>query len=85
MCRDNNIRLVVIHPTYSYSKRHECALTEFCSRRGVPMFEAYDSLHPDAPGPSLFFDNVHPTVEGHRRLAADLCRFLIDNQLIVRR
>jgi hypothetical protein len=85
VCRNNNIRLVVIHPTYSYSKRHECALTEFCVRRGVPMLEAFDSLHPDSPGPSLFLDNVHPTVEGHRRLAADLSRFLIDNQLVVRR
>ena len=85
VCRDDKIRLVAIHPTYSYSKRHECALIEFCSRRGVPMFEAYDTLHPAAPGPSLSLDNLHPTIEDHRRLAADLGRFLIDNQLIVRR
>ncbi len=78
ICRRHHILLVVIHPSYAESKRHECLLTRFCRDRNVLMFEAYDSLHPKAPPVStMFLDSWHPNPEGHLRLAEDLAAFLI--------
>ena len=74
--------MVVIHPTYKDSKPHSCLLTEFCAKNGVPMFEAYGSLHPGGKGDgSLFKDAVHPSAEGQENLARDLAAFLIANGL----
>lgn len=75
LCRRRGIFLVVIHPSYAASVRHDCLLTEFCRSNGVFMFEAYDCLHPaDAPEKSMFLDAWHPTAEGHLRLAAGLAQ-----------
>lgn len=77
ICRDANIALVVIHPAYRGSQRHECVLTGFCHARGVPMFEAFDVLHAEGrPAGALYLDKAHPTREGHRRLATGLVRTL---------
>ena len=77
ICEENNITLVVIHPSYQHSSPHECVLTAFCKNNNVPMFEAYSSLHPpELPPGSLFLDVWHPGVEGHRRLGRDLAHFL---------
>lgn len=85
LCRRSGVRLVVIHPTYKDSRPHTCILTEFCTQSGVPMFEAFGSLHPGGPRDySLFHDIVHPTAEGHERLARDLAGFLIANGLVPR-
>ena len=79
ICRDADIALVVIHPAYRGSQRHECVLTGFCRARGVPMFEAFDVLHPEGrPAGALYLDKAHPTPEGHRRLATGLGRTLGD-------
>jgi lysophospholipase L1-like esterase len=76
-CERNRVRLVVMHPSYRDSERHECDLTQFCQSREVPLFEAHDSLHPaDRKGRTLFLDSIHPNVHGHDRLARDLFSFL---------
>jgi len=75
LCEENGIQLLLIHPSYAGSKRHECILTEFCSERQVAMLEAYDVLHPDGSGPATMFrDSWHPRLAGHRALAQALSR-----------
>ena len=67
ICEHHGIRLVIIHPSYRDSVRHECELTDFCRETKVPMFEAFDSLHPPG-GDSFeyFLDLWHPSPLGHR-------------------
>jgi lysophospholipase L1-like esterase len=77
LCRTNGIALIIIHPAYRDSTRHACLLTRFCRNRGVPMYEAYDALHPpDLPYGALYRDSWHPTVGGHRHLAEGLAEFI---------
>ena len=69
------MQLLLIHPSYAGSKRHECILTEFCSERQVATLEAYDVLHPDGSGPATMFrDSWPPKLAGHRALAQALSR-----------
>jgi len=78
LARGENIELILIHPTYRYTERHECLLTRFCARTGASMFEAYDALHPpDGEEGGLFLDTMHPNKEGHLRLARDLAHFVV--------
>jgi len=82
-CQAHDVQLVIIHPSYLQSQRHECDLTEFAKRKGVPIFEAYDSLHPDnPPAKELYWDLWHPNAAGQARLAKDLFRFLTANRLV---
>ncbi|MCX8045189.1 MAG: SGNH/GDSL hydrolase family protein [Desulfobacterota bacterium] len=78
LCTSRNIRLVIMHPSYRRTQRHECLLTDFCHRHELPLFETYDILHPSDPGRAaqMFLDEFHPTAEGHRRLAEALADFL---------
>jgi lysophospholipase L1-like esterase len=77
ICQAERIQLVIIHPAYADSSKHECTLTNFCRQNQVPMFEAYDVLHPkSAPDSHLFYDRFHPTAEGHYLLAKGLAQFL---------
>ena len=77
ICREKSIALIVIHPSYRKSVRHDCLLTKFCSDNGVAMFEAHDVLHPpEFPGEYLFLDSWHPTREGQFRLAQGLARYI---------
>jgi lysophospholipase L1-like esterase len=84
ICRQHGIRLVLIHPSYAFSKPHRCELTEFARREGVPLFDAFPSLHPGDGGgsPTLFLDAFHPTAAGHAALGRDLARFLVDEKLV---
>ena len=82
LCRERGLALVVIHPSYRDSSRHECVLTRVCAELGVATFDAFESLHP--PGTAqdaLFQDSWHPKVEGHRRLGEGLARFLSERIL----
>ncbi len=81
-CHRNEIQLVMIHPAYRDSKRHECDLTHSCQQNSVPMFEAFDSLHGGGHDDELYLDSAHPNPEGHRRVARDLAQFLISQRLI---
>lgn len=82
-CRSRGIRLVVIHPSYKSSARHECLVTRMCDWNQVPLFDAHESLHStDIPPELLFQDHVHPTALGHRRLGEALAKFLLDNQWV---
>lgn len=77
LCRSNQLALIVIHPAYRDSKRHACLLTRFCGYNDVPMFEAYNALHPpDTLKGAMFRDSWHPNVEGHRRLAEGLAELI---------
>jgi lysophospholipase L1-like esterase len=85
LCARRGVRLVLIHPSYRNSERHECVLTRFARESGTPMFEAFGVLHP--PGVRekvLFIDHMHPTPYGHRRLAEALAAFLIEAGLVPR-
>ena len=86
LCTARNIRLVIIHPTYRRSQRHECLLTDFCHQHGLPLFESYDILHPADPDHAarMFLDEFHPTAEGHRRLAEALADFISTQRLFER-
>lgn len=85
ICSSRGIALVVIHPAYRQSQRHECMLTDFCKKNTIPMFEAFTSLHAALPGDgraqSFYLDEFHPTAQGHERLARDLCLFISQNNL----
>ncbi|MGA1868096.1 MAG: SGNH/GDSL hydrolase family protein [bacterium] len=79
LCKENNIRLIIIHPSYRDSKPHECVLTRFCRENNVLMYDAYHSLHPEEIGDKVLFqDSWHPTAYGHKCLAAGLSRFICD-------
>jgi hypothetical protein len=75
IARDNDIRLVIIHPAYRDSVRHECLLTEFCSENQVTIFEAYDVLHAGPRG--MYIDTWHPSPAGHERLPRALSRMIV--------
>jgi lysophospholipase L1-like esterase len=76
LCRRKGIDLVVIHPSYRISKPHSCLLTRFCRDKSVPLFESYPFLHLKGAPEELFADGLHPTAEGHDRLARGLADFL---------
>ncbi len=83
LCRERGIGLLIIHPSYADSERHECVLTELCAREQLPCFEAFDSLHPTGAGSTqLFVDAFHPSKAGHAALAEGLARFLIERGLV---
>ena len=82
LCRQHGVQLVLLHPSYRDSSKHECLLTRFATKRGVLMFDVFDSLHP--PGvsaQSIFRDAWHPGPEGHAWLARDLATFLTQHVL----
>jgi lysophospholipase L1-like esterase len=83
ICRENRIRLVVIHPAYADSTPHECLLTRFCRERNVLLLDAYPTLHP-SPGQAqgMFLDLWHPSADGHRRLAEALAQFIVQHDLL---
>ena len=70
LCERNHIRLIVIHPSYTFTGKHECILTEFCKQHSVPMLETFSALHPEGvKRRTLFGDRVHPNVAGQNKLA----------------
>jgi len=77
VCKKKGVTLVVMHPSYRRTVRHECLLTRFCEENRVPMFETYDLLHPaGSPPGTMFFDDMHPTPAGHKAIAEGLARFI---------
>lgn len=77
LCRARGVELVIIHPSYRDSSRHECLLTRFAAEQRAAMFDAFDSLHPPGIDPrEVFVDAWHPGGEGHEWLARDLAAFL---------
>ena len=82
-CAKHGAQLVLIHPSYRDSIRHECVLTEFAAEHDVKTFEAYGVLHPDGVDVSeMFRDRFHPTVRGHDALARGLARFLTEHVIL---
>lgn len=83
MCASVGAQLVVLHPSYAESERHECDLTEFCRDRNVPMFDVYECLHPSgAPPGTMYWDLWHPNAEGHACIAEGLFDFLMAEVLV---
>jgi len=80
LCNENNIKLVIIHPTYAPSFRHECVLTAFLKKENIPYFEAFDILHPNFLPRNYFYRDVwHPNEEGHRELSLALADYIYNN------
>ncbi len=80
ICNKHNIKLVIIHPTYARSHRHECVLTTLLKKEGISYFEAYDVLHPKfLPHNYLYRDTWHPNEEGHRRLSQALADYIYNS------
>lgn len=79
------IALVLIHPSYLATTRHDCLLARFAKQRGVAILDAHGSLHvPGQPRERYFLDTMHPNAEGHANLARDLARFLRQNAILDR-
>ena len=51
LCEEHQIQLVVIHPSYRDTTRHECILTRFCQKNDVAMLEIQDAMHPPGGDP----------------------------------
>jgi lysophospholipase L1-like esterase len=78
LCKQHGVPLVILHPSYRDSSRHTCVLTQFSAAYGVPLFDAFDSLHPPNVSPrAIFTDAWHPGSDGHAMLARDLAEFLV--------
>ena len=76
-CEKLGIKLVVVHPSYGSSKRHECLLTQVCAEKQIAMFDAYDTLHPKGLAhTALYLDSWHPNRQGHQRLGKALADFV---------
>ena len=85
ICREHDIQLVIIHPSYRNSSPHTCELTRFCDARGTTMYDAHEALHPaGVPSARMFLDTWHPTTVGHRRLANDLAEFLLSKKVFTK-
>ena len=83
MSQAHGFQLVMIHPSYRGTIKHECELTEFCAARGVPMFESHEVLHPTTRPPgALYWDSAHPVAQGHALLAEALAQFLVAQGLV---
>jgi lysophospholipase L1-like esterase len=81
-CRERGVRVVLLHPSYRDSSRHECLLTRFAADTHTPLFDAFDSLHPPGVPPRVVFtDAWHPGPGGHDSLAGDLAAFLLAHGL----
>ncbi|WP_157468437.1 SGNH/GDSL hydrolase family protein [Desulfatibacillum aliphaticivorans] len=78
LCKKMGAGLIIIHPCYAYTQRHECLAVRFCREEGVPMLEAYDALGGRL---DLFQDPMHPNAEGHKALASALLEFIKQNKL----
>jgi len=73
LSRERGFRLLVLHPSYRDSRPHSCALTEFVRATGTLSLDVGPLLHPDgAASDALFLDAMHPTAEGHARIAEAL-------------
>jgi len=78
IARENNIHLLILHPSYKDSDPHDCLLTRFTKKEEVPMFEAHNVLHPPGADPqTLFVDSWHPNPLGHQRLAEGLSQMIL--------
>jgi lysophospholipase L1-like esterase len=76
-CRRAGARLVLMHPCYARTERHDCYLTRFAEENGVPLFDVVELF--DAAGrprKEIFIDGMHPDLLGHRLMAEGLFRFL---------
>jgi tetratricopeptide (TPR) repeat protein len=78
VCRQQQVQLVMIHPSYHNVPRHQCQLTRICNDQRIPMIEAYEVLHPEGSNADNFFfaDNTHPNALGHQLLADAIAKFL---------
>ena len=69
LCRELEIRFVVIVPWYREFDAHEPVLREFAAENGVAIVDLPALLQDLEPRKAeLFLDTVHPNAEGHRRM-----------------
>jgi hypothetical protein len=83
LCREHSVKLVILHPSYRDSTRHECLLTRVTAERGIPTLDVYQPLHPEnVPAGSMYRDAWHPSPEGHASIAQYVTAFLLQHRLI---
>jgi lysophospholipase L1-like esterase len=81
LTRSRGIRLVIVHPVYLASKRHQCLLTRIAAEEKIGLLDAEDLLASDAIGAGLrksdyFTDPLHPNARGHAVIARGLAALL---------
>jgi hypothetical protein len=83
-CAERDVQLILIHPAYRDSTRHQCVLTRFASQHRVMFLDAFDVLHPEGVDvDEMFIDIWHPTTRGHEALAQELAQLLANQVLPV--
>ncbi len=83
LCKERRVGLLVLHPSYRDSTRHECLLTRVALERGIALLDVFPALHPtDAPAAPVFRDAWHPGPEGHAAIAQFVAVFLLQNRLL---
>lgn len=83
ICREKGILLILIRPVYLILERNpDDALVRFSHKFRVPLIDAGMALTPDGmAGDHFFLDAVHPTPEGHTRLATLISSWICKNIL----
>ena len=76
--KENNISLVIIHPTYKATTMDKNDfLTEFSTQNNIPLVETFDSFQNSGYlKDELFYDNMHPTALGHRIIADCILEYI---------
>jgi lysophospholipase L1-like esterase len=78
LCAQHHIQLLLMHPTYFSTGRHDCPLTDFARRNGVPLLETVQLFPATVQArKALFADAAHPNADGHRRIGEALAEFLL--------
>lgn len=81
LTRRHGIELVVYHPAYRGTDHRECTLTEFFRHAGVPVIQTLDLLHL-RDGTKFYWDLMHPTPNGHARIAEATLKTLVAKRLV---
>jgi lysophospholipase L1-like esterase len=82
----HHVSLILIHPAYPQSKRHECILTRIANENHIPLLDFEDVIYRDCQVNGtrksdyfLYGDPFHPNEMGHTLLGRELAALLQDN------
>lgn len=75
--KQNNIHLIIIHPIYRITVKHQCFLTEFSAQNNIPLIETFGAFQDSGYSKDeLFYDNMHPTALGHKIIADCIFKYI---------
>jgi lysophospholipase L1-like esterase len=70
LCREQGLRLIVLVPWYREYDGHVAVLRELAGAEDVILIDLHALLaDPPKPRERYFYDEMHPTAEGHRLIA----------------